>query len=202
LLLCRECRGYDTRKGKKRARADGFSAPGASPIAGECEGAKNACKTCEIPRKRRLPAETEPAIARLRKIVAQSTVNQLLAEGSEHPDTKLLDLCAEALHLVVHAERANQARWDPHKDHAEMEPLWGAYLGGIQKSKPVMGRIRNIPAVTAAGIYAKALVVRASGTGAEKLAMSLATDLIACPGLRASLWPPAAPVLAEEDAQP
>jgi len=31
---CRECRGYNTRKGKKRARADGFSAPGARPIPG------------------------------------------------------------------------------------------------------------------------------------------------------------------------
>jgi hypothetical protein len=40
-----------------------------------------------------------------------------------------------------------------------------------------------------AGIYAKAAVVRASKTGAADLAMSLAQDLLGCPGLRASLWP-------------
>jgi hypothetical protein len=52
-----------------------------------------------------------------------------------------------------------------------------------------MVRIRKMKATTAAGIYAKAAVVRASKTGAADLAMSLAEDLLACPGLRAALWP-------------
>jgi hypothetical protein len=58
-----------------------------------------------------------------------------------------------------------------------------------------MNRIRKMKATTAAGIYAKAAVVRASRTGAADLAMSLAQDpwtvqdLLDCPGLRASLWP-------------
>ena len=45
-------------------------------------------------------------------------------------------------------------------------------------------------------IYAKALVVRSSVTGAAKLAMSLAEDLVACSELRATLWPP------DREAQP
>jgi hypothetical protein len=42
---------------------------------------------------------------------------------------------------------------------------------------------------TKAGIYAKALVVKSSSTGAAKLAKTLAQDLIACRELRESLWP-------------
>jgi hypothetical protein len=63
------------------------------------------------------------------------------------------------------------------------------YYSGIESAKPAMGRIRKMKATTAAGIYAKAAVVRASKTGAADLAMSLAEDLLACPGLRATLWP-------------
>ncbi len=47
---------------------------------------------------------------------------------------------------------------------------------------------------TPAGIYAKALLVRSSTTGATELAMSLAIDLLDCPGLRESLWPAASAV--------
>jgi len=63
------------------------------------------------------------------------------------------------------------------------------YTHGISKAKPILRRIAKLRAITPAGIYAKALVVRASRTGAPVLAMSLATDMIASPGLRASLWP-------------
>jgi hypothetical protein len=48
-------------------------------------------------------------------------------------------------------------------------------------------------ATTAAGIYAKATICRASATGAAglamSLAMSLAIDLLDCEELRKSLWP-------------
>jgi len=47
----------------------------------------------------------------------------------------------------------------------------------------------KIKATTAAGIYAKAMAVRASKTGAANVAMSLAQDLLDAPGLRATLWP-------------
>ncbi|MGH7041581.1 MAG: hypothetical protein ACREFY_05560, partial [Acetobacteraceae bacterium] len=46
----------------------------------------------------------------------------------------------------------------------------------------------KIRATTAAGIFAKALAVRSSQTGATVLAQSLAEDLIGNPALRAALW--------------
>jgi hypothetical protein len=51
-----------------------------------------------------------------------------------------------------------------------------------------LSKAKKLKATTAAGIYAKALIVRSSKSGARLLAMSLADDLIACPGLRESLW--------------
>jgi hypothetical protein len=53
----------------------------------------------------------------------------------------------------------------------------------------LLSRIRKLRAVTGAGIYAKALVLRASRTGSPELAKSMAEDLIAYAGLRAMLWP-------------
>ena len=59
---------------------------------------------------------------------------------------------------------------------------------GFNATATIM-RFRQI----AAGIYAKAMVVRASKTGAAGLAMSLAEDLISCEELRKSLWPAEVP---------
>ena len=56
------------------------------------------------------------------------------------------------------------------------------------RAKPIMRAMGKTPAKTAAGIYAKALLVRGSRTGAEVLARSLASDLAALPALRAMLW--------------
>jgi hypothetical protein len=58
-----------------------------------------------------------------------------------------------------------------------------------KKAAQKMYWITKKPAQTPAGIYAKALVVKSSMTGAAKLARSLAADLIACRELRESLWP-------------
>jgi hypothetical protein len=49
--------------------------------------------------------------------------------------------------------------------------------------------LAKLRAITAAGIYAKALVVQASATGAAGLAKSMAEDFIANKELRASIWP-------------
>ena len=59
----------------------------------------------------------------------------------------------------------------------------------VKEAIPLLSRIRKLPAATGAGIYAKAMVVRASITGSPRLAMSLAEDLIACKELRAILFP-------------
>jgi hypothetical protein len=138
------------------------------------------------------------AIAQLKQIALTSADNAL-TEGPVNADRQLLDLCAETLHALVHAERARRAyhevfHRDCHDKTAEnlrpvWEALWEDASSGTKSAKPLLGRIRKMKATTAAGIYAKAAVVRASKTGAADLAMSLAEDLLDCPGLRASLWP-------------
>jgi hypothetical protein len=138
------------------------------------------------------------AMAQLKRIVLTSADNAL-TEGPVNPDRLLLDLCAEALHALVHAERSFRAahevfhRDTHHKTAENLRPVWEGHYeeagSGIKSAKPALIRIRKIKATTAAGIYAKAAVVRASKTGAADLAMSLAEDLLACPGLRAALWP-------------
>jgi hypothetical protein len=139
-----------------------------------------------------------PAVARLKEIAAQSG-DALLTEGDVHPDHVLLDLCADALHYLKHAQRAWEERNTDEWLHLEGEQLdaavardrqcLAAWYEGNGVAKPRLARIAKLRARTPAGIYAKAMVVRASKTGAASLAMTLAEDLIACENLRASLWP-------------
>ncbi len=124
------------------------------------------------------------AMNRLREIALTSADNAL-TEGPVNADRQLLDLCAETLHVLVHPERHYAARRAT-KDYLGS---WQEFNGDVKSAKPRMHRIRKMKATTAAGIYAKAAVVRASKTGAADLAMSLAEDLLAAPGLRAALWP-------------
>jgi hypothetical protein len=138
------------------------------------------------------------AMAQLKNIAITSADNAL-TEGPVNADRNLLDLCAEALHALVHAERAYRSRdlspWG-RKTKAEMAAwrvqngeLMDQYMSGLKSARAPLGRIRKMKATTAAGIFAKAAVVRASKTGAADLAMSLAEDLLDCPGLRAAVWP-------------
>ena len=138
------------------------------------------------------------AMSRLRQIALTSADNAL-TEGPVNADRQMLDLCAGALQSLKHAERAYTSRdseWHTAKTQAEKhaarledEALMAEYYEGTRNAKPAMARIRKMKATTAAGIYANAAVVRASKTGAADLAMSLAEDLLAAPGLRAALWP-------------
>ena len=111
-----------------------------------------------------------------------------------------LDLCAEALHLFNEAKRsraeADLAYDELNKEHrhdridSPAHQKWQqlcaeAYQGNL-KAKTLLRRIAKLRAMTPAGIYAKALVVQASVTGAAK---SMAEDFIANKELRASLWP-------------
>ncbi|HUB48362.1 MAG TPA: hypothetical protein VMB73_25580 [Acetobacteraceae bacterium] len=143
-----------------------------------------------------------PAIALFRDIAAQSG-DALLTEGPVNPDHKLLDLCADALHhctaetqlLEVQRELFG-IRFSGAQTKAQQEAALRAdaqaYADRLEHyrcAKPSLVAIAKIKATTPAGIYAKAAVVRASKTGAAGLAMSLAEDLLACPGLRALLWP-------------
>src|SRR5258708_1660461 len=148
---------------------------------------------------KRAPRPVDREIARFREIVAETHDAILLAEGSAHPDAALLDLCAEALHLLRHAEKigsehhmlfADGERWDDAR-RQESSRLFEERERFVKKAKPLLSEIRKLRATTGAGIYAKALVVRSSVTGAARLAMSLAEDLVACTELRATLWPSA-----------
>ena len=145
---------------------------------------------------KRAPRPVDREIARFREIVAETNDALLLADGgAASPDAALLDLCAEALHLLSHAERAKAAgralfgsdEWRPRR--AEWEALFDDASRGVTKAKPLLSRIRKLRAGTGAGIYAKAMVLRASISGAPYLAVSLAEDLIACKELRVTLFP-------------
>ncbi|HEY5301351.1 MAG TPA: hypothetical protein VIJ55_11810 [Acetobacteraceae bacterium] len=142
----------------------------------------------------RLP-DFGPAMVRLRAIADASGDRLLLGDGPPHPDARLLDICSTALHHLKEAEKAYAARHDfrgdgPYTDkiRAEDERLMTLYNDGVTRAKPPLVLIARIPAKTAAGIYAKALLVRLSKTGAAGLAMSLADDLVNNPGLREALW--------------
>ena len=142
-----------------------------------------------------------PAIARFRELAADSGDRLLLGDGPPNPDARLLDLCAEALHHLRSAEKAYASRTWPRSCGHERSPqeerearredeqLMHLYNDGIARAKPPLVLIAKEKAATAAGVYAKALLVRASKTGAASLAMSLAEDLVNSPALRAAIWP-------------
>jgi hypothetical protein len=159
--------------------------------------------------RRRLPLGPDlgPAIDRLRDIAARSRDTLLLAEGPLQPDWELLDLCAEALHLLTAAESVYAARqffhlptgwerfgaprpWTDAERQADAEAM-AEHFRLTRRAVLLMRRIKKISATSPAAIYAKALLVRASRTGAKELAISLAEDMVACPALRATLWPAA-----------
>ena len=72
---------------------------------------------------------------------------------------------------------------------AEREALWAKAAAADKEAAPLLTQVGKMSAASPAGIYAKALLVRASKSGAASLAMSLAEDMIGCPALRATLWP-------------
>lgn len=140
-------------------------------------------------------------MTRMRELAAQSGDALLLANGPVQPDAALLDLCAEALHLHRAAAAAETAFCE-HRDStfarcrqwtdaecAESDALAAEWSRAEKRMAPVLNRAKKIQATTPAGIYAKAQVVALSKTGALKLAMSLAADLLASPAIRAAIWP-------------
>jgi len=143
-------------------------------------------------------------IARLRALAAQSG-DAMITEGHVETDHELLDLCAAALQ---HRRLFDEANADWRENHerriSECQRQGRSFTKlemGLSNAamkeadaheismKRVLTKARKLRATTAAGIFAKALIVRSSRTGAALLAMSLADDLIACPGLRQSIWP-------------
>lgn len=153
-------------------------------------------------RKREPLPDFGPAIERLRRLVAESGDRLLLADGPPHPDAKLLELCAEAAEARKAFEQAEEERrghyvvnghcvypWErtTAQEHARL-----AADARMARARRKLGHglreATKLRATTAAGIYAKAVAVRASLTGAAYLAQSLAEDLIGNPALRGALW--------------
>jgi hypothetical protein len=132
-----------------------------------------------------------PLVSRLREAARQAVKGGAIAQSASHPDAELLELCAKVLDL-----RAECAAID--REARKMPiPFMNnpAFEAEIKKRDEVhnslrtpLARLCKFRAKTAAGIYAKAHVLRVS-VHAPKLALSVAEDLINCPGLRASLWP-------------
>jgi len=136
--------------------------------------------------------EFSPLVARLRDAACQAVKVGAIAEGAPHPDAELLELCAKVLDLrAEHDAIDREARKMP--DAFVDNPAFKAEMDkrdNVTNSwRTPLARISKFPAKTAVGIYAKAHVLRIGRGDAPRLALSLAEDLVRCPGLRASLWP-------------
>ena len=145
-------------------------------------------------------ASIAPAADRMKKIATESGDALYLCDGPVQPDHALLDLCGDALHYAKAAEQAYEMKpgfsvttvrsaqeteaWREQHDRAMKE-----YYFNTNEVTQRLRKAKKMKATTPAGIYAKALLVRVSKTGATELAMSLANDFLDCPGLRESLWP-------------
>jgi hypothetical protein len=153
-----------------------------------------ASKLRDLPLGQALPA----AITRLQEIAALAG-DALLTEGPVHPDHELLGLCAEALHIrrrSVDLEQQYHAFPAPYgrppattEQNRQRDEIYAELVAADALAVRLTRRAAKFRATTAAGIYAKALVVRSARSVAAMLAMSLAEDLIACDELRRSLWP-------------
>lgn len=144
----------------------------------------------------------QPAIDRLKVIAGQSGDHLLLGDGTPHPDAGLLDLCVEIARLRGVAEAAwrrfadTPVGWSK-EQRVERDTLRAQERVASRALSCLLRRAGSLAATTPAGIYAKAIAVRTSKTGAALLGVSLAEDLIDNPALRASLWSAAQEVAPE-----
>ena len=136
-------------------------------------------------------------IDRLREIATLSA-QALITEGPVNPDRDLLDACADALararrtedllrRAIEMGDAANGRPFTP-EARRRYDDLYKEYDAVRIAAKPGLVAIGKMPARTPAGIYAKALVVKQSVTGAPHLAKSLAEDLVNNDVLRRLLW--------------
>jgi hypothetical protein len=141
-------------------------------------------------------------IDRLKQIAAEAGDRLYLSDGPVQPDHELLGLTSEALRLLKRAgdmrasEQKARASAPRYKNgglteaaRAESDKLITEIHAAEEAARKSLRRAGKIKAVTPAGIYAKALLVRSSTTGAAVLAMSLAADMVDCHALRATIWP-------------
>jgi hypothetical protein len=150
----------------------------------------------KLPPRKAATADAE-TIDRLRTIARESDDHLILADGPVSPDAALLGFCGDALYLLRRADTTYDKATSSRKSYNDRTPaeeaanelLWSEAKSFVHRAKTLMRRVAKMPAQTPAGIYAKALLVQNSRAGAQCLARTLAEDLVACPGLRESLWP-------------
>jgi len=146
------------------------------------------------------PREFAAMIALLRR---RATVapGEMERHGAPTLDDDLLNLCGE----VIFKHREVTKAWDTIREfncqtvgieffysedgRQHSKELFAEQRRLAREEAVLLRRAAKLHATTAAGIYAKALMVRASRTGAAVLAMSLAQDLIGNRTLRAAVWP-------------
>jgi hypothetical protein len=132
------------------------------------------------------------SLRNLRQLASTAARTGTTSSAPDHPDAELLKLCADVLDLHAEEERfSREASGIAHGTIAN--PAYRAVLDNRDACaaawKPLLARIGKIPSKTPAGVYAKAMVLRRGYGTAPKLSLSLAEDLVACPGLRSSIWP-------------
>ena len=141
--------------------------------------------------------DPDSVIDRLRELASTAASTGQEPEPAPHPDAVLLDLCADIAQSLKASKAANK-QWNDarvpwcERTLATVDQDRSLRFGAKVADRSYSAALRaaaKIPATTAAGVYAKAVACRASKTGAANLATSLANDLVACPGLRSSLWP-------------
>lgn len=135
--------------------------------------------------------ELRATIAALRNL-ASGKITTPLPEAPASADAALLELCTMILEVDAKAEAIDREarrnfprRMEDARFAAEMEKRDKARKEAISP----MLRVSKIAAKTMPGVYAKALILRNRYGASPTLAKSLTEDLLACPGLRASLWP-------------
>lgn len=137
-------------------------------------------------------------IAALRDI-AEISGDNLVLSGPVHPDFRLIALCAEALHLARQRAgiRSNynellRETFSAEERRQRFDAIRQADRALYGHIGPILRRAGKIQANSAAGVFAKALLV-AGAVDTPGLGTSLANDLIRCEGLRESLTWPASP---------
>lgn len=136
------------------------------------------------------------AVGRIREL-ADASADAMVTEGPVSRDRELLDICAQIGRKKIAAVAAfNKAHpggriYLPGTlERAEMDRLVAIYDVERRGLAHMLRAASKLKATTPAGIFAKALAIRSSESGANGLALSLAEDLTSNAGLRRVLWAP------------
>jgi hypothetical protein len=140
------------------------------------------------------PQAHSDALAMLSRIAGQAMTAAADPSVVPRPDYDLLVL-SDAIILLARQRDAAEATWRsslpaPPGDAAG---LYEKFMSSQRALRGPLVRLGRLRASTAAGIFAKAVVVRKAGTSsAAVLGKSLAEDLLNCADLREAIWPASA----------